>query len=129
MYSRGYNYSRRPYTMTGHEQHSPPPLSHHPYAAYPSTRYAPFNSYSPGSSTYPPATPSSQYSHVSPYYNEPRTMEIEPREELPVPLHHLPVPMMSDHVMSLDHNCVPHVSAANCEQGNSRVVITCYSVY
>lgn len=109
--------------MAPHEQHTPPPLSHHPYA-YPSSRYA-FNSYPPGSNPYPPSTPSSQYSHGA-YYNDVRNMEIEPREEMPAPLHHLPhsvPPMMSDHPMPLD--CVPHVST-NCEQGNSRVVISSY---
>lgn len=122
MYGRGYNYGRRPYTVATHEEHSPPPpLSHHPYV-YPSNRYPTFNSYSSGGSGYPPATPATQYNYAAAYYNEPRTMEIEPREDvIPAPLHHLPMPIMSDHGMPLDHNCTPHGSTS-CEQGNSQIL-------
>lgn len=119
MYSRGFNYVRPAYSIAPHEQHTPPPLSHHPYV-YPSPRYA-FNTYSPSTSTYPPNTPSSQYGHGSSmgHYNESRNMEIVPREnEVPM-LHHLPqtAPLMDEcAAMSLEHNCIPH--ASSCEQGN-----------
>ncbi|CAH3025638.1 unnamed protein product [Porites evermanni] len=91
MYPRGFNYNRPPYPVSALESHCPPPLSHPPYVYNAPSRYT-CSSY-PSTGAYPVQNSSPSYGRMPQpltHYEDPRYMEMAPRDEAVIPLHHLP---------------------------------------
>ena len=133
MYPRGFNYNRPPYPVPAHESHCPPPLSHPPYVYNAPSRYT-CSSY-PSTGAYPVQNTSPSYGRMPQpltHYEDPRYMEIGPRDEAVIPLHHLP--QRPQHASAIDFSEQPRQSMEgashllpSCEQGNETILLLVFT--